>query len=46
MFLTINKVVNMGAKLRLNREVLSVVTCLFEDDTVLLAESEVDLQSS
>ncbi len=38
------KVVNMGAKLRLNGEVWSVVTCLFADDTLLLAESEVDLQ--
>ncbi len=38
------KVVNAGAKLRLNGEVWSVVTCLFADDTVLLAESERDLQ--
>ncbi len=38
------KVVNMGVKLRLNGEVWSVVTCLFADDTVLLAESEGDLQ--
>ncbi len=38
------KVGNTGAKLRLNGEVLSVVTCLFADDTVLLAESEGDLQ--
>ncbi len=36
--------VNAGAKLRLNGEVWSVVTCLFADDTVLLAESEGDLQ--
>ncbi len=36
--------VNMGAKLRLNGEVWSVVTCLFVDDTVLLAESEEMLQ--
>ncbi len=28
------KVVNMGAKLRLNGEVWSVVTCLFADDSV------------
>ncbi len=34
----------MGAKLRLNGEVWSVVTCLFADDTVLQAESEGDLQ--
>ncbi len=38
------KVVNTGAKLRLNGEVWSVVTCLFPDGTVLLAESEGDLQ--
>ncbi len=38
------KVVNAGAKLRLNGEVWSVVTCLFADDTVLLAESEGYLQ--
>ncbi len=38
------KVVNADAKLRLNGEVWSVVTLLFADDTVLLAESEVDLQ--
>ncbi len=38
------KVGNAGAKLRLNGEVWSVVTCLFADDTVLLAESEGDLQ--
>ncbi len=38
------KVVNTGAKLRLNGEVWSVVTCLFAHDTVLLAESEEDLQ--
>ncbi len=38
------KVVNVGAKLRLNREVRAVVPCLFADDTVLLAESEGDLQ--
>ncbi len=31
---------NTGTKLRLNGEVWSVVTSLFEDDTVLLAESE------
>ncbi len=39
-----SKVVNAGAKLRLNGEVWSVVTCLFADDTVLLAESDGDLQ--
>ncbi len=39
-----SKVVNAGAKLRLNGEVWSVVTCLFADDTVFLAESEGDLQ--
>ncbi len=38
------KVGNMGAKLRLNREVWYVVICLFADDTMLLAESEGDLQ--
>ncbi len=38
------RVVNAGAKLRLNGEVWSVVTCRFVDDTVLLAESERDLQ--
>ncbi len=32
-----SKVMNAGAKLRLNGEVWSVVTCLFADDTVLLA---------
>ncbi len=32
------KVVNTSAKLRLNGEDWSVVTCLFADDTVLLAE--------
>ncbi len=36
--------VNADAKLRLDEEVWSVVTCLFADDTVLLAESEGDLQ--
>ncbi len=39
-----SKVVNAGAKLRLSEEVWSVVTCLFPDDTVLLTESEGDLQ--
>ncbi len=39
-----SKVVNAGAKLRLNGEVWSVGTCLFADDTVFLAESEGDLQ--
>ncbi len=38
------RVGNAGAKLRLNGEFWSVVTCLFADDTVLLAESEGDLQ--
>ncbi len=38
------KVVHNGAKLRLNGEVWSVVTCLFADDTVLLAERGGDLQ--
>ncbi len=38
------KVRNAGAKLKLNGEVWSVVTCLFAGDTVLLAESEGDLQ--
>ncbi len=38
------KVGNTGAKLRLNGEVWSLVTCLFADDTVLLAESEGDVQ--
>ncbi len=38
------RVGNIGAKLKLNGEVWSVVTCLFVDDTVLLAESEGDLQ--
>ncbi len=37
------KMVNRGAKLRLNGEVWSVVTCLFADDTMLLAESEGEL---
>ncbi len=41
-----SRVVNAGAKLRLNGEVWSLVTCLFADDTVYLAESEGDLQSS
>ncbi len=35
---------NVGAKLRINGKVRSVVRCLFADDTVLLAESEGDLQ--
>ncbi len=38
------KVGNAGAKLRLNGEVWSVLTFLFADDTVLLAESEGNLQ--
>ncbi len=38
------KMGNAGAKLRLNGEVWSVVTCLFADDTMLLAESDGDLQ--
>ncbi len=37
--------VNVGVKLRFNGEVLSVVTCFFVDDTMLLAESEGDLQT-
>ncbi len=37
------KVGNTGAKLRLNGEGWSVVTCLFADDIVLLVESEGDL---
>ncbi len=37
------KVVNAVAKLRLNGEAWSVVTCLFADDTVLLAKSEENL---
>ncbi len=37
--------VNEGAKLKLNGEDWSVVTCLFADGTVLLAQSEGDLQS-
>ncbi len=36
--------VHKGEKLRLNGEVWSVVPCLFADDTVLLAESNGDLQ--
>ncbi len=38
------KGVNIGAKLRLNGEDRFIVTCLFADDTVLLAESKGDLQ--
>ncbi len=38
------KVGNAGAKLRLNGEVWSVVTCLSADETVFLAEGEVYLQ--
>ncbi len=38
------KVVNVNVMLRLNGEIWFVVTCLFADDTVLLAESEGDLQ--
>ncbi len=38
------KVVNAGAELRLNGEVWSIGTCLFVDDTMLLAESKGDLQ--
>ncbi len=36
--------VNVGEKLRLHGEVLSVVTCLSADDIISLAESEGDLQ--
>ncbi len=39
-----SKVVNVGAKLGLNGEVWSVATCLFANDTLLLAESQGDLQ--
>ncbi len=39
-----SKAVNAGAKLRLNGEMWFVVTCLSADNTVLLAESEGDLQ--
>ncbi len=39
-----SKVVNAGVKLRLNGEMWYVVTCLFADDTMLLDESEGDLQ--
>ncbi len=39
-----DKVRNKGAKLRLNGEDWSVATCLFLNDTVLLAESEENLQ--
>ncbi len=39
-----SRVVNADAKLRLKGKVWSVVTCLFADDTVLLAESEGGLQ--
>ncbi len=35
---------NKGAKLRLNGEDWSVATCLFVDDTMLMAESEEGLQ--
>ncbi len=38
------KVVNAGAKSRLNGEDWCVATCLFTDATVLLTESEWDLQ--
>ncbi len=41
---TEGKVVNADAKLKLYGEDWSVVTCLFADDTVLLAEREEDLQ--
>ncbi len=40
----IYKVRNKGAKLRLNGEDWSIVTCFLADDTVLLADSEEDLQ--
>ncbi len=39
-----HKVVNAFAKSRLNGEEWSVVTCLFVDDTMLLAESVGDFQ--
>ena len=38
------KVGNVGARLKVNGVGWSVVTCLFADDTVLLAESERELQ--
>ena len=38
------KVGNIGARLKLNGEGWAVVACLFADDTVLLAESEGELQ--
>ncbi len=38
------KVRNKGANLRVKGEDWSIVTCLFPDDTMLLEESEGDLQ--
>ena len=38
------RVGNVGARLRLNGVQWPVVGCLFEDDTVLLAQSERELQ--
>ncbi len=38
------KVGNVGARLKVNGVAWSVVTCLFVDDTVLLAETEKELQ--
>ncbi len=38
------KVGNVGARLKVNGVDWSVVACLFADDTVLLAESERELQ--
>ncbi len=40
------KVGNVDARLRVNGVDCFVVSCLFADDTVLLAESERELQSS
>ncbi len=38
------KVGNVGARLKVNGVDWSIVACLFADDTVLLAESEKELQ--